>query len=240
MGQTTIGGYLLLLVVIVALAFVIAAFLNFARHKTGRSTGHPAPLRQKTTGSHPTQSPREQFVRAVFGIFIVLVALYLIIKKQEPAETETADMKDRVHDAVGQPEFGMVEPAPTDQQPELNPNYSRDKSMKEWAKTIILTPSGYPYMLSRADAPICTNPFSVKEAMDAWVANDRNWVENILGCTILPKGSSAEVTKGSYGFDTNTMEIRLKMSDGSRATFYGPYSTTKPIGIIGWYGYLRR
>lgn len=112
--------------------------------------------------------------------------------------------------------------APANSQPDISPMYAPDRDLEEmieWGKTVQLTASGYPLVETSHAAPVCSNPYKLPEALDAWKANDQKWIDSIAGCIVLPSGTFAEWTR--QGTELG-VELRLTVADGNRVTLYGP------------------
>jgi hypothetical protein len=132
--------------------------------------------------------------------------------------------------------FAQAVAAPATNQPAISQRYRPDHDLAEWGRTIKLSSAGYPIAVAVRDAPICQNPYSLVEAMDAMKANEPVWVNRIIGCTILRAGSVMEWTVQSTDLG---VEIRMTMSDGSRETYYGP-DTGAGSDYENWLGVYNR
>jgi hypothetical protein len=108
--------------------------------------------------------------------------------------------------------------APKGSNVEINKRYRPGKDIEQWGTTVVLSAAGYPLVRTTGTAPICRNPYSLTEALDAWRSNDP--VETINGCTILPSNTIAEwtVQENALGL----VELRMAMADGTHEVFFGP------------------
>jgi hypothetical protein len=130
----------------------------------------------------------------------------------------------------------MIELAPEGQEPELNSSFGGG-STPMW-NNIRRSRSGYPVVVVTKSAPICSTPWMVKEAQDAWLAGDTQWLRRIAGCHMLPEGVRLEWTKLSINLgDGWVREFRMVAADGGRLTVYGPSTTIgSENSWFGWYG----
>ena len=97
----------------------------------------------------------------------------------------------------------------------LNPDFNPGLNEK-WGRDFLLTASSYPLVRTGVDAPVCLLLSQVNEAMDAWRAGDRRWLDSLKSCFVLPEGTDAEWTR--YDAASEYRVVRLALPDGSRKT----------------------
>ena len=91
----------------------------------------------------------------------------------------------------------------------------------------VLRTSGYPIASLSVDLPLCRYQSKVKEALDAWRANDIAWLNNISGCEVYRKGFQAELLRSHPDVIFETLSLRIIAPDHSKITLYGPGGLSK-------------
>lgn len=106
--------------------------------------------------------------------------------------------------------------------PRLNSDFApRGQSLFD-RDTVALSTSGYPIVQFSEDVPVCTSPFAVRDANDAWKAQDRNWLARINSCAVLTAGSRLEWLTATGVPSMRAYQFRATTPSGDRVNVYVP------------------
>ena len=128
--------------------------------------------------------------------------------------------------------------------PSLNQSFADDFSVyrkyEQWGQSLMLSRAGYPVIRSSKAVPVCTSPYDLTDALDAWRADDLSWLNAMVGCSLLPEGTLFEWTRESVGYRMEVIEVRVALPDGRRADLYAPRQSYGGNGVEDWMRGLSR